>query len=142
MRFKLWESLSKRKMPKTIFLPKWTQLLVALYNLPPEQCYCGRLNKATGMTIRHIRNLIDDLECMGMVRKASDGKIKYITLTETGSHLADQQIAPTYISLTGFLCSFGQIQQYRTYGFPQTKRTTGQHMTGCLAVSLPKRISL
>jgi predicted transcriptional regulator len=76
-------------MRKTIFLPKWTDLLVALYNAPPEQCYSGRLHKRTGMTIRHIRNLIDDLESMDMVRKAGDGKIKYITLTETGSHLAE-----------------------------------------------------
>jgi len=75
-------------MTKAIFLPKWTQLLVALYNLPPEQCYCGRLNRATGMTLRHIRNLIDDLEDMGMVKKCGVGKIKYITLTETGGHLA------------------------------------------------------
>ena len=76
-------------MPKAIFLPKWTQLLVALYNAPPEQCYSGRLHKRTGMTIRHIRNLVANLEDMGMVVRAGDGKIKYITLTETGSNLAE-----------------------------------------------------
>ena len=77
-------------MAKAIFLPKWTELLVAVYNSPPEQCYCGRLNKATGMTIRHIRNLIADLEEMGMVTKCGDGKIRYIELTETGRQLAEE----------------------------------------------------
>lgn len=77
-------------MSKPIFLPKWTVLVVALSNSPLEQCYCGRLNKATGMTIRHIRNLIADLEDLGMVRKNGDGKIRYIELTETGRQLAEE----------------------------------------------------
>ena len=76
-------------MPNTIFLPKWTELLIALYNTPSEQCYCGRLHRITGMTIRHIRNLVADLEHIGMVRKEGSSKIKYIALTETGNHLAE-----------------------------------------------------
>lgn len=87
-------------MPKTIFLPKWTELLIALYNSPPEQCYCGRLHKATGTTIRHIRNLIADLENMGIVRKVGNGKIRYIELTETGKQLAEQ-----------FLCICPQLKR-------------------------------
>jgi predicted transcriptional regulator len=76
-------------MPETIFLPKWTELLVALYNAPQEQCYTGRLHRKTGMTIRHIRNLTVLLEERGMISKMGDGKIRYITLTEQGKQLAE-----------------------------------------------------
>jgi len=76
-------------MRKAIFLPKWTELVVILYNTPPEQRYCGKLHRRTGMTIRHIRNLMSDLEDMKIIQRREEGKIKYITLTEAGEHLAE-----------------------------------------------------
>ena len=41
------------------------------------------------MTVRHLRNLIADLEKMNIVSRQEDSKIKYITLTETGIKLAE-----------------------------------------------------
>ena len=60
-----------------------------LYNTPPEHRYCGKLHRKTGMTIRHLRNLISDLEDMNIVKREEKGKIKYISLTGTGEHLAE-----------------------------------------------------
>ena len=71
-----------------IFLPKWTELLIALYHTPAEHCYCGRLHREVGMTTRHLRNLITQLETKNIVTRQNGGKIKYITLTETGTRLA------------------------------------------------------
>jgi len=82
-------SSSKSKMPKEIYLPKWTELLVALYNTPEDQRYCGRLHRRTGITIRHIRDLVNSLEGMGIVAKEGQGKIKYIRLTDAGTNLAE-----------------------------------------------------
>ena len=76
-------------MRKAIFLPKWTELVVILYNTPPEQRYCGKLHRRTGMTIRHLRNLMSDLEDMEVIQRREEGKIKYITLTAAGERLAE-----------------------------------------------------
>ena len=76
-------------MHKAIFLPKWTELVVAIYNTPEAHRYCGRLYRKTGMTVRHIRNLIGDLEDMNIIERQEMGKIKYISLTETGERLAE-----------------------------------------------------
>ena len=75
-------------MPK-VYLPKWTEVLIALYNAPAEQRYCGKLHRKTGMTIRHLRNLIADLEDMSILSRECRRKIKYITLTDTGERLAE-----------------------------------------------------
>ena len=72
-----------------VFLPKWTEVLIALYNTPPEQRYCGKLHRKTGMTVRHLRSLIADLEDMKILYREYRRKIKYITLTDTGEHLAE-----------------------------------------------------
>ena len=84
-------------MRKAIFLPKWTELIVILYNTPPEQRYCGKLHRRTGMTIRHLRSLVKSLERMGIVARAGEGKIKYIQLTDSGVSLAEAllEIYPT-----------------------------------------------
>ena len=76
-------------MRRAIFLPKWTELVVILYNTPPEHRYCGKLHRRTGMTLRHIRNLMSDLEDMKIIERREEGKIKYITLTEAGERLAE-----------------------------------------------------
>lgn len=64
-------------------------MLIALYNTPPEQRYCGKLHRKTGMTVRHLRSLIADLEDMKILYRECRRKIKYITLTDTGEHLAE-----------------------------------------------------
>ena len=76
-------------MRKTIFLPKWTELLVTLYNTPSEQRYCEKLHRRTGMTLRHLRNLIADLEDMKIIERHCRKKIKYIRLTQSGERLAE-----------------------------------------------------
>ena len=76
-------------MRKTIFLPKWTELVAALHNAPPEERYCEKLHRRTGMTIRHLRNLMSDLEDMKIIERKEDGKIKYISLTDKGKRIAE-----------------------------------------------------
>lgn len=76
-------------MTREIFLPKWTEILVAIYNSPEDQRYCGKLHRRTGMTIRHLRSLVRSLEGMGIVTKEGKGKIKYIQLTDSGINLAE-----------------------------------------------------
>jgi len=85
-----WTHYTKSgKMSKTIFLPKWTELLVTLYDTPAEHRYCGKLHRKTGMTARHLRSLITDLEKMNIVNRIeSKSKIKPVRLTETGAKLA------------------------------------------------------
>jgi DNA-binding MarR family transcriptional regulator len=84
-------------MQKTIYLPKWTELVVALYNAPAEHRYCGKLYRKTGMTTRHVRNLISQLERMHIVKRQHGRKVKYIHLTTTGERLAELliEIFPT-----------------------------------------------
>ena len=84
-------------MSKKIYLPKWTELLVALYNTPEEQRYCEKLHRKIGITIRHLRSLIADLEQMNILTRQGNNKIKYIQLTETGAQLAESflEIYPT-----------------------------------------------
>ena len=76
-------------MRKAIFLPKWTELVVILYNTPPEQRYCEKLHRRTGITIRHLRNLMSDLEDMEIIERREEGKIKYISLTDRGERIAE-----------------------------------------------------
>ena len=76
-------------MGREIYLPKWTELLVALYNTPKEQRYCGKLHRRTGITIRHIRDLLNSLERMGIISRQGKGKIRYIQLTDAGISLAE-----------------------------------------------------
>lgn len=71
-----------------IFLPKWTQVMVALYITPEEHCYCGRLHRKTRMTTRHLRDLVAQLEEKNLIQRHEGRKIKYIKLTEQGEKLA------------------------------------------------------
>jgi predicted transcriptional regulator len=84
-------------MPKTISLPKWTEVVVALHNVPAEQCYCGKLFRKTGITMRHLRSLIAQLEKMNIVKRHHGSKVKYIQLTKRGEELAGllMEIFPT-----------------------------------------------
>lgn len=60
-----------------------------LYNTPLKQRYCEKLHRKTGITIRHLRNLITDLKDMKIIERREDGKIKYISLTDRGARLAE-----------------------------------------------------
>lgn len=75
-------------MGEKIFLPKWTEVLVALYVTPEKHCYCGKLHRKTKMTTRHLRDLINQLEEKNIIERRESSKIKYIKLTETGEKLA------------------------------------------------------
>jgi hypothetical protein len=67
-----------------VYFPKWVELLIALYNTPAEQRYCGCLKRKTGITLRHLRTIVADLADMHFVVMHQNGnnKIKYIDLTE------------------------------------------------------------
>lgn len=84
------------KMSKQIYLPKWTELVVALYNTPSEQRYNQKLHRTIAITTRHLRTLISDLEDMGIATTTRKSKIKYIALTEKGEKVAESllQIYP------------------------------------------------
>ncbi len=86
-----------RKGSGAISLPKWTEVLVVLYNTPEAHRYCGRLYRKTGITARHLRNLMADMEDMQFVRRREGTKIRYIALTKTGTRLAQLflEIYPT-----------------------------------------------
>ena len=75
-------------MTEKIFLPKWTEVVVALYVTPDEHCYCGRLHRKTRMTNRHMRDLVAQLEEKNIIERHEGSKIKYMKLTETGEKLA------------------------------------------------------
>lgn len=75
-------------MAEQIFLPKWTDVVVALYVTPKEHCYCGRLHRKTRMTTRHMRDLVAQLEEKNIIERHTGSKIKYIKLTDTGVKLA------------------------------------------------------
>ncbi|MFC1714624.1 hypothetical protein ACFL6S_13235 [Candidatus Poribacteria bacterium] len=79
-------------MSRAIYLPKFAEVLVALYNTSDESCYCEKLHRKIGITIRHLRNLISDLEDLRFVTRDNSGKIKYIALTESGIELAEDFI--------------------------------------------------
>ena len=70
---------------------------MALHNAPAEQRYCGKLFRKTGMTMRHLRNLIAQLEKMNIVKRHHGSKVKYIQLTKRGEELAELfiEIFPT-----------------------------------------------
>lgn len=84
-------------MLNRIFLPKWTDLLVTLYNTPEQQRYCGRLYRTTGITTRHLRDLVTQLEARDIIHREIKSKIKYVYLTDKGLKLAKLlvQIYPT-----------------------------------------------
>ena len=84
-------------MSKRIFLPKFAEVLIALLNTEASHRYCERLHRKTGMTVRHLRSLIADLEQMNLITRETRRKIKYIDLTETGQSLAESllKIYPT-----------------------------------------------
>lgn len=70
---------------------------MALYNAEPQHRYCGRLARTTQVTTRHVRNIVTILEEMKLVSREPSGRIKYITLTDTGQELAEMllRIYPT-----------------------------------------------
>jgi len=76
-------------MSNKIFLPKWSKVLVGLYNTPEQYRYSGKLHKEVGITTKHLRALIVDLERMNIVCIQTKSKIKYINLTDTGRTLAE-----------------------------------------------------
>ena len=90
----------KTEMSQAIYLPKWVELLIALYNTEKKYRYCGCLHRKTGITIRHIRNLVSDLEAIDFVVTYThkNNKIKLIDLTDRG-----KEIAVSFLKIYPFL---------------------------------------
>lgn len=72
-----------------IYLPKWVELLVTLYNMPDNERYCQRLYRKLKMNSSHVRTMIHHLEKHSLIKRVPDRKIRYITLTEKGNMLAE-----------------------------------------------------
>ena len=75
-------------MEKLIYLPKWSDVLIAIYKSPESKRYCQKIAHNVDSTNNHIRAIVKALEELKLVEIVPTKKIKQIYLTEKGKGVA------------------------------------------------------
>jgi len=72
-----------------LVVPKWVELVIAVYNAPERGTYYQKLTQRADITSSYIRTLLLALEASGLIRRRPRKNIQYIELTEKGKEIAE-----------------------------------------------------
>ena len=71
-------------MTCSLYLPRWNDVLVEIFNEVNGNRYCQKLNRRVKGSLTHLRGVVRLLEKFGLVKIVPTKKIKQIILTEKG----------------------------------------------------------
>ncbi len=75
-------------MTSSIYLPKWNEVLVALYRAPDYRRYCQKINHQVESSANHIREIVKQLTKKKLIEIFATKKIKRIFVTDKGKRVA------------------------------------------------------
>ncbi|MCG3145824.1 MAG: hypothetical protein HONDAALG_03519 [Gammaproteobacteria bacterium] len=74
-------------MSASLFLPRWTEVLLALDRLEPHQRYFQRVLRESGAASSYIREVMKALRDQGFIEVKKSGGINRLVLTASGNQL-------------------------------------------------------
>lgn len=74
-------------MSASLFLPRWTEVLLALDRLEPHQRYFQRVLRESGLAASYIREVLKALRDQGFIEVKRSGGINRLVLTASGNQL-------------------------------------------------------
>ncbi len=79
--------MENKEIFNVLFREKPAMMLVELKNRP--DVYASSLAKAVDCTYSHVVKILQEMEKAGLVNFEKQGRLKLLTLTKTGSEIAD-----------------------------------------------------
>ena len=79
--------MENKEIFNVLFREKPAMMLVELKNRP--DAYASSLAKAVDCTYSHVVKILQEMEKAGLVNFEKQGRLKLLTLTKTGSEIAD-----------------------------------------------------
>ena len=79
--------MENKKIFNVLFREKPAMMMVELKNRP--DVYASSLAKAVDCTYSHVVKILQEMEKAGLVNFEKQGRLKLLTLTKTGSEIAD-----------------------------------------------------
>jgi predicted transcriptional regulator len=74
-------------MTARLFLPTWTEVVLALHSLEPKDRYPQRLLRRTNAASSYFREVLGSLEASGLLEVKRSGRINRLVLTAAGNQL-------------------------------------------------------
>lgn len=76
-------------MPEDLRLPRWNDVLIAIYKAQQRKPYCQRLNREIRGSLTHLREIVKALADFQLIEVYQGKKTKHIMLTEKGRQVAE-----------------------------------------------------
>ena len=73
-----------------LYLPRWVEVLIALYRLPADKRYLQQLYRVAPGSSSHIKELMKAFQKHGLVRVKKTEYIHFLVLTQQGAKLGEQ----------------------------------------------------
>ena len=74
-------------------MPRWIDILIAIYKSPEQHRYCERLNRSVGCSLTYFRNTVALMAKQSLIRILEGRKIKTLRLTDKGHQVASSALA-------------------------------------------------
>ena len=81
--------MKKSKLFSMLFREKPVELLIKMNNSQNKRIYASVVAKEIDCTYSHVVKLLKTLKKSGIIEFEKHGRLKYLTLTETGRKIAD-----------------------------------------------------
>ena len=80
-------------MMNNLRMPRWIDILLAIYKSPEQHRYCERLNRSVGCSLTYFRNTVVLMAKHNLLEIQEGRKIKTLRLTERGHQMASSILA-------------------------------------------------
>lgn len=82
-------SKTNTPMPEHLRLPRWNDVLIAIYKAQQRKPYCQRLNREIHGSLTHLREIVKTLAEQQLIEVYNGKKTKHIMLTEKGRQVTE-----------------------------------------------------
>lgn len=80
-------------MPEDLRLPKWNDILIAIYKSQQRKPYAQKLNREIRGSLTHLRGVIKSLADFQLIEIYNGKKTKHLMLTEKGRQVAEKLLS-------------------------------------------------
>lgn len=80
-------------MAEDLRLPKWNEILIAIYKAQQRKPYAQKLNREIKGSLTHLREVVKALADFQLIEIYEGKKAKQIVLTEKGRQVAEKLIS-------------------------------------------------
>lgn len=79
-------------MTSDLRLPRWNDVLIAIYKNQDRENYCEKINRRVKGSLTHVREIVKQLDQAGLIETERETKINRLKLTSSGEKVANSII--------------------------------------------------